>query len=102
VRERGPGRRPALRPLARRDPRAASDTVRTGLAVHWIDTGRTGAARVDLAEIEVRLHHARKPVARLTEWGDGSAIRPRHVESALTDRDPKLASRGGRCGRRGA
>jgi hypothetical protein len=72
---------------------AASDTVRTGLATHWIDAGPDRSGRVDLAEIEVRLHHARKPVARLTQWGDGLGwFARRHVESALTDRDPQLAS----------
>ena len=82
---------------------AASDTVRSGLAGHWLDTAPGKGARVDLAEIEVRLHHARKPVARLTEWGDGlGRFARRHVESALTDRDPHLASAWRALRRRGA
>jgi len=96
--------------LARRSARsradilaAASDTVRSGLAGHWLDAGSGKGARVDLAEIEVRLHHARKPVARLTEWGDGlGRFARRHVESALTDRDPHLASAWRALRRRGA
>jgi hypothetical protein len=82
---------------------AASDTVRSGLADHWLDADLDKRARVDLAEIEVRLHHARKPVARLTEWGDGlGRFARRHVESALTDRDPELASAWRALRRRGA
>jgi hypothetical protein len=80
---------------------AAPDPVRTGLTGHWLDTDRNG--RVDLAEIEVRLHRARTPVPGLTEWGDGlGRFARRHVESALTDRDPKLASAWRSLRRRGA
>lgn len=86
--------------LARRPARsraeillAASESVRSGLAGHWLDADHDKGGRVDLAEIEVRLHRARKPVARLTEWNDGlGRFARRHVESALTDRDPELAS----------
>jgi hypothetical protein len=86
--------------LARRSPRsraevlaAAPDAVRTGLAAHWLDAEPDRSARADLAEIEVRLDRAGAPVARLTEWADGlGRFARRHVESALTDRDPKLAA----------
>lgn len=82
---------------------AASDTVRAGLTGHWLDAGPDKGGRVDLAEIEVRLHQARKPVARLTEWADGlGRFARRHVESALTDRDPQLASAWRALRRRGA
>jgi hypothetical protein len=85
--------------LAGRSPRsradilaAASGTVRTGLAGHWLGTDPDRSGRVDLAEIEVRLHRAGKSVARLTAWADGlGRFARRHVESALTDRDPDLA-----------
>jgi hypothetical protein len=80
---------------------AANGPVRTGLTGHWLDTDRHG--RVDLAEIEVRLDRARAPVPWLTEWGDGLGLfARRHVESALTDRDPKLASAWRALRRRGA
>jgi hypothetical protein len=80
---------------------AASDPVRAGLTGHWLDTDRHG--RVDLAEIEVRLDRARTPIPGLTEWGDGlGRFARRHVESALTDRDPKLASAWRALRRRGA
>jgi hypothetical protein len=80
---------------------AASDPVRAGLIGRWLDTDRHG--RVDLAEIEVRLDGARTPVPGLTEWGDGlGRFARRHVESALTDRDPKLASAWRALRRRGA
>lgn len=71
----------------------ASDTVRNRLTRHWLGADLRKGDRVDLAEIEVRLHDARTPVPRLTAWGDGlGRFARRHVESALTDRDPHLAS----------
>jgi hypothetical protein len=82
---------------------AASDTVRAGLTGHWLDAGPDRDDRVDLAEIEVHLDRARTPVARLTEWGDGlGRFARRHVESALTDRDPQLAAAWRALRRRGA
>jgi hypothetical protein len=82
---------------------AASDTVRTGLTGHWLDAGPDREDRVDLAEIEVHLHRARAPVARLTEWGDGlGRFARRGVESALTDRDPQLTAAWRALRRRGA
>jgi hypothetical protein len=96
--------------LARRTARsraeilaAAPEPVRSGLAGHWLDTHQDKSGRVDLAEIEVRLHRARAPVPRLTEWNDGlGRFARRHVESALTDRDPELASAWRALRRRGA
>ncbi len=71
---------------------AASAGVRVGLAAHWLDTATDREGRVDLAEIEVRLHRAHTPVSRLTEWNDAlGRFARRHVESGLTDRDPGLA-----------
>jgi len=82
---------------------AASDTVRTGMTGRWLAAGTDRTARIDLAEIEVRLDRARTPVSRLTEWGDGlGRFARRHVESGLTDRDPKLASAWRALRRRGA
>jgi hypothetical protein len=82
---------------------AASDTVRTDLTGRWLDVSADRTSRVDLAEIEVRLDRARTPVSRLTEWGDGlGRFARRHVESGLTDRDPKLASAWRALRRRGA
>ncbi|GAA4494668.1 hypothetical protein GCM10023191_034240 [Actinoallomurus oryzae] len=82
---------------------AATDAVRRELAGHWLDAGPDRDDRVDLAEIEVRLHRARTPVPRLTAWGDGlGRFARRHVESALTDRDPALASAWRALRRRGA
>jgi hypothetical protein len=82
---------------------AASDTVRADLTGHWLEVGADRTGRVDLAEIEVRLDQARTPVSRLTAWGDGlGRFARRHVESALTDRDPKLASAWRELRRRGA
>jgi hypothetical protein len=72
---------------------AASDSVRADLTGHWVAAGDGRTGRVDLAEIEVRLHRARTPVSRLTEWADNlGRFARRHVESGLTDRDPQLAS----------
>jgi hypothetical protein len=80
---------------------AASDPVRAGLTGHWLGADRHG--RADLAEIEVRLDRARAPVPDLTAWGDGlGRFARRHVESALTDRDPELASAWRALRRRGA
>lgn len=82
---------------------AASETVRARLADRWIDSGPGREGRVDLAEIEVRLHRARTPVTRLTEWADDlGRFARRHVESALTDRDPQLAAAWRALRRRGA
>jgi hypothetical protein len=82
---------------------AATDAVRRELTGHWLDAGPDRDDRVDLAEIEVRLHRARTPVPRLTAWGDGlGRFARRHVESALTDRDPALASAWRALRRRGA
>jgi hypothetical protein len=82
---------------------AASDTVRADLTGHWVEVGGDRTGRVDLAEIEVRLDQARTPVSRLTAWGDGlGRFARRHVESALTDRDPQLASAWRALRRRGA
>ncbi|MGI5230523.1 hypothetical protein [Actinoallomurus sp. CA-142502] len=82
---------------------ATTDTVRRELTGHWLDAGPGRDDRVDLAEIEVRLHRARTPVPRLTAWGDGlGRFARRHVESALTDRDPALASAWRALRRRGA
>jgi hypothetical protein len=82
---------------------AASDAVRADLTGHWVEVGGDRTGRVDLAEIEVRLDRARTPVSRLTAWGDGlGRFARRHVESALTDRDPQLASAWRALRRRGA
>ncbi|MDN3352215.1 hypothetical protein [Actinomadura sp. DC4] len=82
---------------------ASPDTVRADLTGHWLDAGGDRMSRVDLAEIEVRLHRAHAPVSRLTAWGDGlGRFARRHVESALTDRDPQLASAWRALRRRGA
>jgi hypothetical protein len=82
---------------------AATDTVRAELTGHWLEAGGDRTGRVDLAEIEVRLDEARTPVSRLTAWGDGlGRFARRHVESALTDRDPQLAAAWRALRRRGA
>jgi hypothetical protein len=82
---------------------AAPETVRERLTGHWLDAASGREDRVDLAEIEVRLHQAGTPVPRLSEWGDDlGRFARRHVESALTDRDPGLASAWRALRRRGA
>jgi hypothetical protein len=82
---------------------AAPETVRERLTGHWLDAASGREGRVDLAEIEVRLHRAGTPVPRLTEWGDDlGRFARRNVESALTDRDPGLASAWRALRRRGA
>ncbi|MCO6005018.1 hypothetical protein NE236_08490 [Actinoallomurus purpureus] len=82
---------------------ATPDAVRDALIRHWLAAGPDRHGRADLAEIGVRLADANIPATLLEEWADGlGRFDRRRIESALADRDPRLAAawRGSR--RRGA
>ncbi|MCO5993281.1 GAP1-N2 domain-containing protein [Actinoallomurus rhizosphaericola] len=93
------GRSPAARA---RVLAAVPDIVRDGLLEPWLAAGLDRRGRADLAEVGARLAEAGVTVAALDVWADGlGRFARRQVESALTDRDPRLAAAWRRA-RRGA
>ncbi|MEV5749041.1 hypothetical protein AB0L00_14585 [Actinoallomurus sp. NPDC052308] len=81
---------------------AAPEAVRDDLAEPWPAADLDRHGRTDLAEVEARLTEAGVTVAALAAWADGlGRFARRQVESALTDRDPRLAAAWRRA-RRGA
>jgi hypothetical protein len=99
----------AARVLAGRSPQwrarvllAAPGTVRDDLVRWWLAAEQDRRGRADLAEIAASLAEADVTVAPLDAWADGlGRFARRQVESALTDRDPRLAAAWRRV-RRGA
>jgi hypothetical protein len=99
----------AARVLAGRSPQwrtrvllAAPGAVRDDLVRWWLAADHDRRGRADLAEIAASLAEAGVAVTALEEWADGlGRFARRQVESALTDRDPRLATAWRRA-RRGA